>query len=133
MPKIPKLSELTDVKKLKELGSSIASQAKVGDVFDKVKAGVDNLTGSKTESEDSEVGEAKNPIEEQLSSLAKLLNQSIAAHKAQGEAISRMGKSLKKLHSMIQAQQQAQQQSNATENDEDSEDESPEPSSEKEE
>lgn len=38
--KLPKLGDLTDLNKLKEMGSSIAGSAKVGDVMNKMKQAV---------------------------------------------------------------------------------------------
>lgn len=115
MAKIPKFSELTDINKLKEFGSSIASQAKVGEMIDKVKAGanqvkvgemfdkvkssVESVTGTK-----KEIGEpGSSPIQQQFNEIGKSLKQVMMQHKAQSETISQLNKQVKELHGIIQA------------------------------
>ncbi len=121
MAKLPKFSELTDVNKLKEFGSSIASQAKVGEMIDKVKAGasqakmgemldkvkagVESVTGNKKEEADT----SGDPIQQQFNELGKSLKQVITQHKAQSEAISQLSKQVKQLHGLLQTAMQSEE------------------------
>lgn len=95
--KIPKLKDLTDLNKLKEMGSSIAESANVGGMMNKVKQAVGEsgklidkakstvgLGGSQKES--AEGDEASTPVAQIQQSLASIF----AAQKAQLAAMNEL-------------------------------------------
>jgi hypothetical protein len=101
MAKIPKLSELTDLKKLKELGSSIASQAKVGEFIDKMKSGVDSLTSGNKPGVEVDEEDAADLIKSQFIAISQSLTQIMAQHKAQAIAINELNKQIKNLYALL--------------------------------
>ena len=89
MPKLPSFNDLTDINKLKEMGSSFAESAtqNVGHALDKVKCGVEELTGTGSKPQND-----GNPIEAKLAHILDSLDEISHAQKTLSSTVTKLRK-----------------------------------------